>query len=337
MYPRRVPGAMRSPHRRATQFDSNPPIQHRSHNPHDRSGLSSQSLASCKNARPLDVLFSLPGITPNMTANPLRILVIGAHPDDADIMAGGTAALWARQGHVVKFVSVTNGDAGHHRLSGIELAAIRQGEAAAAGRVIGIEYDVLHFHDGRLEPTYAARCEIIGLIRAFRPDLVLTHRPCDYHPDHRYTSQLVCDAAYMVTVPSVVPDVPFLLDNPAIAYVADNFQRPYPFSPQVVVDIEPALDEVVSMLHCHQSQFYEWLAFNHGYETQLPPDEAGRRAWLGRWYCDRIRWLADAFRSMLIERYGADRGNSMRFIEAFEPCEYGASWDAALIAKLFPF
>lgn len=272
-----------------------------------------------------------------MSAASLRVLIIGAHPDDADIMAGGTAALWRQYGHDVKLVSVTNGDAGHHLKRGPELAQLRQAEAAAAGRVIGSEYQVLDFHDGQLAPTYEARCVLIRLIRDFRPDLVLTHRPNDYHPDHRYTSQLVCDAAYMVTVPAVAPESPILRDNPAIAYVADTFQRPYPFAPQVVVDIEPTIERVVDMLHCHKSQFYEWLAFNHRYEDQLPTDDAERREWLGQWYRQRIEWIALQHRNLALAAYGPEHGARCRYLEAFEPCEYGAEWSHELIQRLFPF
>lgn len=272
-----------------------------------------------------------------MSGNSLRILVIGAHPDDADIMAGGTAALFRRGGHAVKLVSVTNGEAGHHLKHGQELAAIRKEEARRAGAVIGAEYDVLSFRDGRLEPSFEARCAIIRLIREFRPDLVLTHRPNDYHPDHRYVSQLVCDAAYMVTVPAVVPEVPIVRDNPAIAYVADRFQRPYPFTPRVVVDIEPVLETVVDMLCCHRSQFFEWLPWNHQIEDQMPSTEAGQREWLGQLYRDRIAWLADAFRALAVAAYGPERGREIKWLEAFEPCEYGRPWDAALIERLFPF
>ncbi|NQV24871.1 MAG: PIG-L family deacetylase, partial [Rhodopirellula sp.] len=152
-----------------------------------------------------------------MPDTPLRILVIGAHPDDCEITCGGTAALYRQAGHVVRFVSLTNGESGHHKIFGDELIAIRRAEARAAAETIGIESEVLNFRDGRLEPSFDARCVLIRLIREFNPDLVLTHRPNDYHPDHRYTSQLVCDAAYMVTVPPVVPEVPALRDNPAIA------------------------------------------------------------------------------------------------------------------------
>lgn len=267
----------------------------------------------------------------------LRVLVIGAHPDDCDVKAGGVAVLYRQAGHQVRFVSVTNGESGHHRISGAELAAIRRKEAAAAAAVLDIRYDVLSHRDGRLLPTLAARDEIIGLIREYRPDLILTHRPNDYHPDHRYTSQLVCDAAYMVTVPPVVPDVPALRDNPVIAYLSDHFTRPYPFTPTVVVDVEPVIEQVVDALDCHKSQFYEWLPFNHRHEEHVPASPSDRRGWLGERFRQRIAPLAEKYRDLLIATYGQERGQRIRYIEAFEPCEYGSPLTAANCRMLFPF
>ena len=214
---------------------------------------------------------------------------------------------------------------------------IRKAEARAAAAIIGVEYDVLDYPDGRLEPTLAARWEIISIIRKFRPDLILTHRPNDYHPDHRYTSQLVCDAAYMVTVPPVVPDVPALRENPVIMYFSDRFQRPYPFSADVVVDIEPVIEQVVDLLDCHRSQFYEWLAYNHQYENELPDDDLGRREWLGERFRQRISWLAERFRSLLTETYGPETGANAKWIEAFELCEYGTPLTDENRQRLFPF
>lgn len=267
----------------------------------------------------------------------LRILVVGAHPDDCDIKAGGVAALYRQAGHRVRFVSVTNGESGHHRLSGEQLVQIRREEAAAAAHVLDIEYEVLDHRDGHLEPTLAARGEMIGLIRRYRPDLILTHRPNDYHPDHRYTSQLVCDAAYMVTVPPVVPDVPALRDNPVIAYLSDGFRRPYPFSPTVAVDIEPVIETVIDALHCHKSQFYDWLAYNHRYEDELPAGDGDRREWLGGWFRKRIAGQADEHRDLLVATYGAERGGKVQYVEAFEPCEYGAPLTDEARRRLFPF
>ncbi len=272
-----------------------------------------------------------------MPAETLRILMIGAHPDDCDIHAGGSAALWRQHRHDVRFVSMTNGESGHHQMSGEELANRRREEAAAAGRTLGIRYDVLNNRDGYLQPTLDARFEIIGLIRQYNPDLILTHRPNDYHPDHRYTSQLVCDAAYMVTVPPIVPEVPALRTNPIIAYLPDTFERPYRLAPTVVVDIEPVIEQVVDMLACHVSQFYEWLPYNMRKEHEVPDDPAARREMLKQWYLQRVTPFAERHSDLIAATYGHDCAQSIRYIEAFEPCEYGSPLDDAAIKRLFPF
>ena len=268
---------------------------------------------------------------------PLRILVIGAHPDDADIKAGGTAAKWCRLGHQVGLVSVTDGSAGHQTLRGAALAERRRAEASAAAAVIGASYQVLGHPDGALVPTLEARHQLIRLIRTFRPDLVLTHRPNDYHPDHRYTSVLVQDAAYLVTVPAVCPDTAHLARDPVILYLADDFKKPAAFTADVVVDIGEEIDHLVGMLHCHASQFYEWLPFNGGFADQVPAGEEARREWLKGRILRRIRPLADRFRDRVIQTYGPERGHGVEYVEAFEVSEYGAPLDGAARARLFPF
>jgi LmbE family N-acetylglucosaminyl deacetylase len=270
-------------------------------------------------------------------AEPLRLLILGAHPDDADYAAGGTAALYRAAGHVVKMVSLTNGDAGHHVTWGPELAARRHGEAQAAAAVIGATYDIFDSHDGQLLPSLENRRHVIRLIRTFAPDLVLTHRPNDYHPDHRYTSQLVQDAAYMVTVPAVVPEVPHLRRDPVIAYLPDTFQKPYPFTPAVAVDVGPVVESVVSMLACHVSQFFEWLPYNGRHLDQVPADAAARRAWLGGHVRARLRAQADRFRPLLLAQYGPERSRAVEYAEGFEACEYGAPLDEPARRRLFPF
>lgn len=268
---------------------------------------------------------------------PLRLLIIGAHPDDADYAAGGLAALYRAVGHDVRMVSLTNGDAGHHEMPGPALARRRLGEATAAANVIGARYDIFDIHDGELEPSLENRFKIIHLIRSYDPDLVLTHRPNDYHPDHRYTSQLVQDSCYMITVPAVVPGTKHLMKNPVIAYLPDEFQKPYPFSPTVAIDVGPVIEMIIDMLHCHESQFYEWLAYNTQTLDQLPKDSASRRTWLGEMMKARLRRQADRFRSLLQARYGAKRGANVEYAEAFEPCEYGAPLDDDAMKRLFPF
>jgi N-acetylglucosamine malate deacetylase 1 len=272
-----------------------------------------------------------------MALPPLRLLIIGAHPDDADYAAGGTAALYRAAGHVVKMVSMTNGNAGHHVQPGPALAQRRRAEAAAAGAVIGATYDVLDNNDGELLPTLENRAQVIRLIRTFQPDLVLTHRPNDYHPDHRYTSQLVQDAAYLVTVPAIAADTPHLTRDPVIAYLPDDFQKPYPFQPAVVVDIGAVFDRMVAMLHCHTSQFYEWLPYNAGYLNEVPAEPEQRLTWLATGMRARLRPRAERYRDLLLRAYGPTRGAAVEYVEAFEACEYGAPLDEAARRRLFPF
>ena len=272
-----------------------------------------------------------------MAQKQLRILVFGAHPDDCDIKAGGVAALYAGQGHKVKFVSVTNGDAGHHEMGGGPLAWRRNAEAQAAAAIVGIEYQLLDNHDGELEPTLENRHKIIRLIREFRPDLVMTPRPNDYHPDHRYTSVLVQDAAYMVTVPNVCGLTPHLDYNPVIVYTSDRFEKPYPFRPDVVVGIDRVVEKKLDMLHCHVSQMYEWLPYNAGVLDQVPTDEGERRRWMGERRGKGFKDIADRYRDLLSTLYGKEEGQAVQHAEAFEACEYGSPLTAANRGILFPF
>jgi LmbE family N-acetylglucosaminyl deacetylase len=271
-----------------------------------------------------------------MADKPLRILVFGAHPDDCDIKAGGIAIKYSTLGHEVRFVSVTNGDAGHHEIGGVELARKRRAEAEAAGAIAGIEYLVMDNHDGELVPSLENRKKLIRMIRTYTPDLILTHRPNDYHPDHRYTSQLVQDSAYVVTVPNVCTDTAALRYNPVIAYLSDTFQKPYPFTPDVVVDIDDVVDKKMDMLHCHACQFYEWLPWNAGNLDEVPESNSDRRKWIER-RLSRFEQIADTYRDKLVERYGKEKGSKVKHAEAFEGCEYGSRLTEEKIPVLFPF
>lgn len=271
-------------------------------------------------------------------ATPLRVLVFGAHPDDPDATSGGVAALYGQAGHEVMFVSLTNGDAGHHEIGGVELAKRRYAEAQAVARTLGLTaYQVLDNHDGELEPSLTNRRQVIRIIREFTPDVILTPRPNDYHPDHRYTAMLVQDAAYMVTVPNTVSLTPHLTRNPVFAYVADRFKRPYPFTPDVAVGIDEVIEKKLDALHCHTSQMYEWLAYNAGRLAEVPEGDAARRAWLAETRAPRMAQLADRHRDVLARWYGPERAERIRYAEAFEISEYGSQPDEAEVRRLFPF
>ena len=263
-----------------------------------------------------------------------NIIAFGAHPDDCDQRAGGTAAKWAALGHKVRFVSVTNGDAGHQSEGGGALANRRRAEAAEAGRRIGIEYVTLDNHDGELLPTLEVRQQIIREIRKWNADLVLSPRPNDYHPDHRYTGVLLQDAAYMVTVPNVCPDTPALRKNPVFMYFQDGFQKPALFTPDVAVSIDDVFDKKVDMFDAHVSQMYEWLAWHDGALDQVPKDPVARKAWLKK---QRSEEPTPAVRKALAKWYGEAAASQVKFAEAFELCEYGVRSSPAEIRRLFPF
>jgi N-acetylglucosamine malate deacetylase 1 len=268
----------------------------------------------------------------------LRIICFGAHPDDCELRAAGVAALWAAKGHHVKFVSVTNGDIGHWREAGGPLARRRTAEVGQADRLVGVTSEVLDIHDGELLPSLENRRTITRLIREWGADVVMSHRPNDYHPDHRYTGVLVQDAAYMVTVPFFCPDVPYLEKNPVFLYYPDNFQKPNPFQPDIAVSIDSVIDKKLDALDALVSQFYEGGA--NGSAALVPSDparQAERRRQVRNGFDARNRAVAQKYRSVLEQWYGKEKGDKVQSAEAFEICEYGRRPNKAELAKLFPF
>ena len=268
----------------------------------------------------------------------LRVIVFGAHPDDCEIRSGGCGALWATQGHHVKFVSVTNGDIGHWQMAGGPLAQRRYAEVQAAAGVLGVTTDVLDIHDGELEPTLENRRTITRLIRRWQADVVIAHRPNDYHPDHRYTGVLVQDSAYMVAVPFFCPDTPPVRGNPVFLYSEDSFERPNPFRADIVVAIDDVIDQKVDALVLMESQFIEGGAL--GYLNPYDNSEEGRakrREQAREGFKRRAGRSADRFRDKLIELYGEEKGKQVKYAEAYEVCEYGRRPSKDEIRQLFPF
>jgi LmbE family N-acetylglucosaminyl deacetylase len=271
-------------------------------------------------------------------AGELRIIAFGAHPDDSEIKAGGVAAMWAAQGHKVKFVSTTNGDIGHWKIAGGPLAQRRTKEVQEAAKLLGIETQVLDNHDGELMPTLENRKTIVRLIREWKADIVLGPRTNDYHPDHRYTGVLVQDAAYMVICPFICPDVPHLTSNPVFLYFSDRFQKPNPFEPDLVVAIDDVIEKKLDAMAVIESQFVEGGV--SGNESMIPKNEQERAAARRRVresFRRRFESTANEYRAKLIELYGQDKGNTVKCAEAFELCEYGRQPSTAELKKLFPF
>jgi LmbE family N-acetylglucosaminyl deacetylase len=268
----------------------------------------------------------------------LHIICFGAHPDDCELQAGGVAALWAAQGHHVKFVSVTNGDIGHWREAGGPLARRRTAEVERAAHILGITTEVLDIHDGELLPTLENRRTITRLIRQWKADIVMSHRPNDYHPDHRYTGILVQDSAYMVTVPFFCPDTPILPNNPVFLFYPDRFQKPNPFQPDIAVSIDSVIDRKLDALDALVSQFYEGGA--NGSADLLPSDpekQAARRRQVRENFAQRNRAIAQRYRAQLADWYGKEKADKVQYAEAFEICEYGRQPQKEELARLFPF
>jgi hypothetical protein len=197
---------------------------------------------------------------------------------------------------------------------------------------------VLDNHDGELEPTLENRKKIIRVIREWKADIVLGHRPNDYHPDHRAVGQLIQDASYMVTVPFFCPDTPHLARNPVFLFYEDNFTQPNPFRPDVVVSIDDVLDKKLAAVEALPSQFYEGGA-NGGPEL-VPSDDAGktkRRNEVRDSFKSQFAGTAKRYRAKLRELYGTERGDAVQSAEAFQISEYGRRPDPEEIKRLFPF
>jgi len=260
----------------------------------------------------------------------MKIIVIGAHPDDCEFFAGATASMFVEHGHTVKFVSVTNGDAGHHNCPPEELAEIRRREVEAADTLLGVEWEILDHHDGRLTPDLAVREELIRIIREFKADVVMSHRPWDYHPDHRNTAILVQDTAYMVIVPNVCPDTPALTVNPVYLYLYDECHDPIPFRPDVIVPVDDVFERKVAAFDLMPSQFYEWLPYTFGALSDVPGDHEERKVWLD----DLLRdWMQNPFPKETMSRYGGDTD----MIEAFQVCPFGRTPTENELYEIFPF
>lgn len=280
----------------------------------------------------------IPGVRMPADDGKLRVICFGAHPDDCEIQAGGAAAMWAEQGHHVLFVSVTNGDIGHWREAGGPLALRRKAEVRKAHEILGIQGVILDIHDGELEPTLENRRKLTRLIRQWNADIVMGHRPNDYHPDHRYTGVLMQDAAYMVTVPFFCPDVPAMKKNPVFLYYGDRFEKPAPFEPDVVVSIDRVLERKLDALGVMISQFAEGGA--NGSPELYPDDpekQRARQAQVRQNFARRNQSIAARFNTQLAKWYPGGAAAAVKHAEAFEVCEYGGQPDDAELRRLFPF
>ncbi|TVZ27179.1 LmbE family N-acetylglucosaminyl deacetylase [Gillisia sp. Hel_I_86] len=281
------------------------------------------------------LLIALPMIGQNTDKKPLNIIAIGAHPDDCDFKFGGTAALFAEMGHNVKFLALTNGDAGHQNMGGGVLAKRRRSEAKRAAEILGIEYEVLDNHDGELLPTLNVRHQVIRKIREWNADIVLGLRSNDYHPDHRNAGIVVQDAAYLVIVPNVAPDTPPLERNPVFLYMKDGFNKPNPFSNDIGIIIDKVFDKKIAALAAHESQIFEWGPWTNGMkDSEVPKEEKERLTWLKLRF-EKYKFDQEEI-AALKKWYPNEDVSSVQQAEFLEICEYGKQPTAQEIKELFP-
>jgi N-acetylglucosamine malate deacetylase 1 len=270
------------------------------------------------------------------TPRPLNVIVFGAHPDDAELSSGGTASLWAADGHNVKLVAMTNGDIGHFSEAGGPLAQRRYKEVQECARIFGVTTDVLDIHDGELVPSLENRRTVARLIRTHQADIVISHRPYDYHPDHRYTGVLVNDAAVIVAAPFFVPDTPPTRGNPIFLYSSDEFDDPTPFQPHIVVDIDAVADKKWDCIKAMPSQFADRDSWAGRYGSDVPEDAGARQAHILAMAQEWSAGVTTQHRARLVELYGEARGNKVRYAEAFQLNQYGRQVPVDDLKRMFP-
>ena len=246
----------------------------------------------------------------------LTFLMIGAHPDDMDLRASGLAMKLLEKGHRVVFLSATSGNAGHMSMTKEALRERRKREMEKAAAVFGVPYDTLDLDDGYLTADIPTREKLMRYIRRVRPDVIITHRSCDYHPDHRACGQLVCDCSYLVGVPLFCPDVPAMRKAPVILFSEDGFTTPAPFRADVAVACDKWIDRKVQGTLQHESQFFEWLPYDGKWTDVLnssSKEEAAKH--LEERLRERFAWTVQRF----AERFPA----GTQYGEVFQIDEYG--------------
>lgn len=267
----------------------------------------------------------------------LRVMVIGGHPDDADTFAGCAAIKWADRGARVRFVSVCNGDKGWHLVPNAGIAERRKGETAAAAKAYGIErYDVWDVPDCEIEPTVELRGRMTRMVREFAPHVIITHRTCDYHADHRACSRLVQDMTYMLGLPNWCPDTPVPPVRPAVFFMTDDFDCPRLLRPDAIVVADDVMDRYLDALACHVSQFFEFLPVDMGLDPVEVPDRSDRdavRGYLLKWHAVVKRTDTARFAERVAEWYGSV--SSPEYVEVFEMSRYGRQMSEAEMRWLF--
>jgi LmbE family N-acetylglucosaminyl deacetylase len=266
----------------------------------------------------------------------LRIIVIAAHPDEADMYAGGTAALFAKHGHEVKLVSLTCGDAGHHEMSRLELAGRRYAESQEAARRLGVrEYQVFDTHDSELMPTLETRHRIMKVVRDWQADIVISLNPRGGgHPDNRAVGIATEEAYTFLSNRNAMPDAPPLPRPPVLLYMIDYITL-RSHRHDLVIDVDPVMEEKLRACDANASQFYEYSARQYCDLDEVPTDWPGRREFILRNWAGTLEVLPE-MKPALVARYGEAHASQVKYAETFEFAPDSRIPDEEELRAIFP-
>lgn len=265
----------------------------------------------------------------------LRLMIVAAHPDEADMYAGGTAALLAEKGAKIKFLSLTNGDAGHFEIGGMQLARRRWHEAQEAAQHLGIdEYEVMNEHDGELYPSLWLRNQVIERVRRWAPDILIGFHADGFgHGDNRNAGRILAEAVPFLGLPAVLPTIPELRKKVLCLWMWDygtyNLHRH-----DIAIDVTPTIEKKLLACHAHATQFLEFAPYERGFLDQVPTTWEGRREFILK-YWSEFMFTQDNQRESLAKWYGADRVKDIAYAESFQIAPYGYQPTDAEIRRLF--
>lgn len=255
---------------------------------------------------------------------PLKVLVVEAHPDEAEMYSGGTMRLLADKGAAVKFLCLTNGDAGHYQMEREPLKRRRAREAYTAARHLGVlDYEILDIHDGELVPDLAVRTAVISAIRRWQADIVITfHDDCPGHLDNRAAGRAVREASGFCTNGNIVPEVPPLAEAPICLKMTD-YGAIDVHKHDVVVDVGASIDAKLRACAAHATQFYEFAPFERGFLDEAPK--------IGDWAAERA-FILKYWPEFMYTQPGMS--GAKEFAESFQLADYGRKVTAEEVSAL---
>ncbi len=276
------------------------------------------------------IAFTSGTISASAREGPLNVLVIFAHPDEGEIYAGGITTLYTQLGHRVKFLSITNGDAGHWSMDPVALAKRRYQEAMGAKRILGLaDYEVLDYHDGKLKNSPEIRQIVASRIEAWKADVVFLFYPITSvpggHNDNMQAGEIVRDAAALLKMEHM----------PAFLYMRDFFTTGFSHIPDIAVNIEEVWETKLLALKAHESQVVEYNPHADGILEEVLNSPEKRQQYLFYNAYPYSRVTPD-IRITLGKWYGQEAAKSMQWAEAFEFSDFGRQLDNSAIAEIFP-